>query len=84
MIALHAVHSKSSISEVRQMGGRHQSYSSFVSSDTSRPVSMHTDAQTPQKLLSGLYQGWTYYRFVKCHDFGAWHLEYEFNLSQSF
>jgi len=31
------------------------------------PVSMHTDAQMPQKLLSGLYQGWTYSCFVKYH-----------------
>lgn len=35
MIALHAVHRESSTSEVRQMGGGHQSCSSFVSSDTS-------------------------------------------------
>jgi len=48
------------------------------------PVSMHTDTQTAQKLLSGLYQGWTYSCFVKYHYFGAWHLEYEFNLFQSF
>jgi hypothetical protein len=45
---------------------------------------MHTDAKMPQKLLSGLYQGWRYSCFVKYHYLVLGIRNMSSNLFQSF